>query len=360
MAFEFGRAVTPEEIDAVQRLRYDVYVEEMGRYRDAADHVNRLLAEPEDERSWLFYARDGDELVAAGRVTWGGVGFSERQIEQYRLAPFLDELPASVMCVGERMMVRPAYRAGNLVGQLMDSGRPFIDSYNLRAVFGCCEPHLLPMYIAMGQRPYADRNINSAEAGYLIPLVTFVPDVEALRGVGDATPSSELPRCVERAISDGGTVTSHLLKAPQEYWNEIHRALDELHAQRISAFDGFTDDEAARCIARSNIIECDAGDRVLKRGGVARNMFVVLDGTLEVRDDERIVGVLRPGDAFGEMAFLLERPRAFDVVAATDRARILSLSEGALRKMIAEDSVVAAKLLLNVARMLCVRLIKAN
>ena len=155
-------------------------------------------------------------------------------------------------------------------------------------------------------------------------------------------------------------MTSHLLSAPEEYWSEIHHALDELHAQRIAAFDGFTDDEAERCIARSNIIECGAGDRVLKQGGVARNMFVVLDGTLEVRAGDRIVGVLSPGDVFGEMAFLLDRPRAFDVDAATDGVRVLSLSEGALRKMIAEDAVVAAKLLLNVSKMLCVRLIKAN
>src|SRR5437867_4080970 len=54
-----------------------------------------------------------------------------------------------------------------------------------------------------------------------------------------------------------------------------------------------------------NIIECAAGDRVLKEGGAARNIFVVLDGTLEVRDDDRIVGVLSAGEAFGEMAFLL-------------------------------------------------------
>jgi CRP-like cAMP-binding protein len=98
---------------------------------------------------------------------------------------------------------------------------------------------------------------------------------------------------------------------------------------------------------------------VLKRGGSARNIFVVLDGTLEVRDDDRIVGVLSAGDAFGEMAFLLERPRGFDVDAA-DPTRLLSLSEGALRKMIAEDATVAAKLLLNVSKMLCVRLIRAN
>ena len=70
---------------------------------------------------------------------------------------------------------------------------------------------------------------------------------------------------------------------------------------------------------------------MLKRGGTARNIFVVLDGTLEVRDGDTIVNVLSAGDAFGEMAFLLERPRSFDVDAATDHARILSLSEGALR-----------------------------
>jgi CRP-like cAMP-binding protein len=60
------------------------------------------------------------------------------------------------------------------------------------------------------------------------------------------------------------------------------------------------------------------------------------------------------------MAFLLERPRSFDVDAVTDDTRILSLSDGAMRRMIAEDSTVAAKVLMNIARMLCVRLIRAS
>jgi CRP-like cAMP-binding protein len=118
--------------------------------------------------------------------------------------------------------------------------------------------------------------------------------------------------------------------------------------------------DAHRCIVRSTIIECEKGDRALKRGGTARNVFVVLDGTLEVRDDDRIVNVLNAGAAFGEMALLLERPRAFDVDAVVDGTRILSLSEGALRKMIAEDATVAAKLLFNLSKMLCVRLIRAS
>jgi hypothetical protein len=52
MGLQFGRAVTAEEIAEVQRLRYRVYVEELGRYRGAADEASGLLAEPEDEHSW--------------------------------------------------------------------------------------------------------------------------------------------------------------------------------------------------------------------------------------------------------------------------------------------------------------------
>jgi hypothetical protein len=360
MGFEFGRVQSDDERRAVQRLRYRVYVDELGRYAGKADHDEQLLAEPEDDDSWIFYARAGDEMVAAGRLTWGGTGFSARQIEQYQLQPFLDELPAEVMAVGERLLVRSDYRGSTLREELMQSGQPFIDPHGLRVVFGCCEPHLLGMYLSMGQRPYAERNINSEDAGYLIPLVAFSPDVDALRGLGKDGGPDELPRCVERALAGGGSVRSHVLSPSQEYWSEIRGALDELHAQQLSAFDGFADDEAERCIARSNIIECGTGDRVLKKGGSARNIFVVLNGTLEVRDDGRMVGVLSPGDAFGEMAFLLERPRTFDVDAVTDGVRVLSLSEGALRKMIAEDPMVAAKLLLNLSKMLCVRLIKAD
>ena len=99
---------------------------------------------------------------------------------------------------------------------------------------------------------------------------------------------------------------------------------------------------------------------MLKKGGVARNIFVVLSGTLEARDEDRVVGVLSTGDVFGEMAFLLERPRTLDIYAASTSARVLSLSESTLRKMIADDPELAAKLLLNLAKMLCVRIITTH
>lgn len=361
VAYTYGLAETPEEQHAVYAFRYTVYVEEMGRYQETADHANRWLVEPEDEHSWITYALDGEEVVATGRLTWGPQ-FSERQVRQYSLAPFLEEVPAEMMAVGERLMVASKLRGSGLVEELIGRSKELTGGPDVRIMFGACEPHLLSLYLGMGQRTYAKKNINSAEAGYLIPLVQFPQGLDALIGVGGESGVDRLvlPPSVDAILAGDSAVMSPMLLATGEYRIEVNRALEQLEAEAISAFTGFSADEEERCLSRSNIIECDAEDHVLKKGGAARNMFVVLDGTLEVRDDDRVVAVLRSGDVFGEMAFLLERPRALDVYAATDSTRVLSLSEGTLRKMIAEDSVIAAKLLLNVSKMLCARLIKSN
>src|SRR5262249_35119501 len=159
-----------------------------------------------------------------------------------------------------------------------------------------CEPHLLSLYLGQGRRTYAMRNINTPEAGYLIPLVAFPEGPDALRGVGDGTAADDLPAVVAEIFAGGGgAVMGPVMTGEADYTQHLRSALHEIEAQAISAFHGFTDEEVERCLARSNVIECAAGDRVLKKGGVARNIFVVLDGTLEARDGDRVVGVIGNG-----------------------------------------------------------------
>lgn len=57
-------AITEEERNSVFEFRYGIYVEEMGRYRDVADHTSRRLIEDIDKDSRLYMA------LKSGQAGW--------------------------------------------------------------------------------------------------------------------------------------------------------------------------------------------------------------------------------------------------------------------------------------------------
>jgi len=338
----------------------------MGRYGQAADHARKMLYESEDETARITYALRDGEVVATGRLSWGGdAPFTQHLIDHYMLEPFLAELPQEVLAVAERGMVKPELRGSELFQELVRFSAEFANENRIQLIFGACEPHLLSGYVGQGMRTFSNKNINSPESGYLIPLVRVVEDVEYLRRIGSPTaetakdfgPDARIPECVDRLITHGGNVMSQRLIESGAYYGEIQGALDALAENQLAVLDDLGEDELLKAIGKSNIIECRAGDRVLKQGGVARNIFVVLEGNLEARDGDTLLRVMSPGDVIGEIAFLLERPRTADVYAATD-GRLLSLSEGTLRDLIANEPSIAAKLMLNISKILAMRFLK--
>jgi len=58
-----------DKLLAVARLRYRVYVEEMGRAEPHADHATRTVLDPDDERAIVLAAFDADG-EAIGTVRW--------------------------------------------------------------------------------------------------------------------------------------------------------------------------------------------------------------------------------------------------------------------------------------------------
>jgi hypothetical protein len=345
---EFRIVESDRELEAIRRFRYDVYVREMGRYHSTADHERRLLGDEEDARSWTVYATDGGRVVASTRMTWGGAGISERQIEQYQLEQFLAEIPAGRLAVGERTMISPAWRGIDLFAALTERLEVLSRNHDVRVVFGACEPHLLSFY-GNYQRPYGTRNINSSEAGLLVPLVAFPEGADALRDYGGGT----LPRCINDVVTNSGTVSGPLFSSEAEYRTEVRAQLETLPS---SVFDGLDDTELASCLARSNIITCQPGDRLLKTGGAARNVFVVLEGNLVVSRDEQAVGVVLPGEVGGEIAYLSGTARHFDVDVVDPNTRVLSLSERTLQRLPDDHPSAAARFFANMARQLSARL----
>ena len=86
MAIEMKFAESAEEKEAVFRHRYEIYIEEMNRYRGIADHERRVMIEDVDENSRFYYASDAGVVVGSMRWTWGGdADFLQRHIDQYML-----------------------------------------------------------------------------------------------------------------------------------------------------------------------------------------------------------------------------------------------------------------------------------
>lgn len=366
---QIGPALSPEERDAVFRFRYRIYVEEMDRYRSIADHENKRLFEPDDDNSHIFHALLNGKVVGTMRLTWGGDGaINERHVEQYDLKPFLARVPAEQIVIGERFMIEPALRGSNLLFRLFTSYLSFVNERRIQLVFGDCEPHLLNVYQGLGFRPYTKRNVNSPETGYLVPLVLVAEDLSYLREIKspvaramtDFGADARVPEGLDDLLADGKAVLSQRLISMPTYWAALAGSLTRFEDGRTTIFDGLSDDEIQHCLAKSNVIECSPGDRIIKKGNVAQNMFVILSGTLEVRSDNEVKAILSAGDMVGDIAFFLGLPRTLDVYAATDDVRVISLSETTLRSLMESQPTIAAKLLQNITKMLCFRLVSTH
>lgn len=84
-----------------------------------------------------------------------------------------------------------------------------------------------------------------------------------------------------------------------------------------------------------------AGETIFHEGDTGRQMYVLLEGAVEVHvisDGARIpVGKFAKGDFFGEMSLLEGLPRSGTAVAS-ERSRLLALDETAFRELVAGDS----------------------
>ena len=358
---------TDAQREQVYRFRYDVYVEEMGRYGDLADHEGRRLVEVEDELAHLKLIKDGDRVIGTARLSWGAVpgALNARIVEQYDLQRFLDAVPHENIAVGERLMFLPEYRGGPLLFKFVSESLAEFRSMGIQLFFGDCEPHLLNPYQSLGYRPYTRRHVNKPETGYLIPIVFVTGDVDYLKSIGSPLwgalkghgEGPGVPDGLDALMADSKSILSSRLDSKSEAWSLLQERVREVGFQELSLFSGMGDEEIEACLQKSVRIDCQKGDTLIKKGNPAKNLYAVIRGNLEVKSRDEIVAVRSAGDIIGEIAFFMALPRTMDVVAATDDVEVVSFSQSALRKLIKTQPEAATKLLFNMSKLLCMKVV---
>jgi CRP-like cAMP-binding protein len=93
--------------------------------------------------------------------------------------------------------------------------------------------------------------------------------------------------------------------------------VDAERLKSVAPFDSLPDGEREKFAVWVGELKVDEGRHLADQGDYAYELFVIEDGTAEVRQDGQPIAELGPGEFFGEMGVLERAQRSATVVSKT-------------------------------------------
>ncbi len=126
----------------------------------------------------------------------------------------------------------------------------------------------------------------------------------------------------------------------------------------VPFLNSFSEDQLDEVLNSSSLLQCDAGDIIIREGSIDSRIYILLSGELEVRvGGKKVAAITRVGDVFGELALVNHDKRVASVIAG-GRALCLAVDQKFLQDMHPreEDPAFHAALFEFVARLVAKKL----
>jgi CRP/FNR family cyclic AMP-dependent transcriptional regulator len=121
--------------------------------------------------------------------------------------------------------------------------------------------------------------------------------------------------------------------------------------KKTSLWSGLTEKELKVIAGSFKELKYDSGEVIVRKGETGVGFYLIVDGLVEVRTDERVLSKLGPGQFFGEMSLLDGQPRSADVLAL-EPSRCLAMSLWSFRGIVSEHPKIVLKMLQEFVRRL--------
>lgn len=182
MTIEIRKARTDSEASAAFRLRYEVYIEELGRSQRCADPVARLIHEPLDRHANLLCAYNGPRLVGTVRTNYTHCSPLAEYEQLYEMARVGAAHPGSTS-VTTKLVVAREYRGTALAYRLAAATYAIALRDGILYDFVDVYPARVPFFERLGYCVHVPRAVH-AEYGEVIVMRLGMRDESHLRQVG--------------------------------------------------------------------------------------------------------------------------------------------------------------------------------
>ncbi len=130
--------------------------------------------------------------------------------------------------------------------------------------------------------------------------------------------------------------------------------------QRISLFQGISRREFGHLFQALVVRNYAPGEILFHEGDIGRALFILASGTVEISrklhgQETLQLAVLNPGDYFGEMSLLDERPRSA-TAAAMEPVKVYLLYKTELEKLVRQVPHIGAAIMTHLGMLLAARL----
>ena len=362
---KIGFAESEDVKEKIYRLRYAVYVEEMGKRPSYADHTRKVLHDELDDGAHLVYAEVDGSVIASVRLNI----LSESRVDQflsdaYHLPLWRQSWPAESLSITSRLVLQRQWRGSAVVGQLLLALYAFARERDLHFNFLNCAPGLVELYEQMGYWRFGEGFVDP-DVGYHVSMVLPLQDHEHLKEVRSfcVRHSRRLPstdkgtQWFKQNFPEYAAHINHRLTTPENFWTFMEERLHDDPAKSLQLLGGLSPEEARAFLDTGTVMPCKSGATLIRPGDVGNEMFVILEGAVEVWSADRSVSLalLGPGEIFGEMAFVSKSPRTAEVIAKTD-VQVLILTQSLFKRATKKMPEIVAKVLLNLSLILVNRL----
>jgi len=124
-------------------------------------------------------------------------------------------------------------------------------------------------------------------------------------------------------------------------------------------FEFLSHDERVDCLCLGDFAKYPSGTVLIRRGDLSGTLWVLLHGEAQAKIQTTLLSDMKPGDAFGEISFILGTVASADVVAVTD-VSVLELSKEAMERLFRQRPSVVASLYRSLAAELARRLVRVS